>query len=491
MLVDMGKAKECGADVVEIRLDYLKDFNPSHHLETIIKQCPLPTLFTYRSVVLYQRSRAAEVHNLSEKRRRSRINEKMKALQNLIPNSNKTDKASMLDEAIEYLKQLQLQVQWLACNIKQKCIIELVTDFDVPSILDFIVTMLPGTACLEVQREQVADAEALLDIANTIVASVKSQNSDGITPSDFITSLLSKFAHQNGELSTENPRDSMAWGTQLFEECLLGILRNKTIIYVTHQVELLPAADLILVMQNGRVAHAGNNYWMAWASPLSPESEPEMGMSYLFLVYILLYVGSSLCVLVRATLIAVVGILTSQKFFTRMLHSVLRAPMSFSDSTPTRRILNRTSTDQSVMDMEIANKVGRCAFSIIRILGTIFLMSQCAWQVFAIFVPVTTVCVWYQRYYAPITRELARFAESLSGAATIRAFDHECRFINTNLGLIDNHSRPWFHSVSAMEWLSFRLNLLSNFVFTFSLVLLVSLPEGIIKLFQQIFTIHP
>ncbi|KAG9152289.1 hypothetical protein Leryth_024303 [Lithospermum erythrorhizon] len=60
-----------------------------------------------------KRSRAAEIHNLSEKRRRSRINEKMKALQNLIPNSNKTDKASMLDQAIEYLKQLQLQVQML------------------------------------------------------------------------------------------------------------------------------------------------------------------------------------------------------------------------------------------------------------------------------------------------------------------------------------------------------------------------------------------
>ncbi|XP_021722565.1 transcription factor ALC-like [Chenopodium quinoa] len=60
-----------------------------------------------------KRSRAAEVHNMSEKRRRQRINEKMKALQKLIPNSNKTDKASMLDEAIEYLKQLQLQVQML------------------------------------------------------------------------------------------------------------------------------------------------------------------------------------------------------------------------------------------------------------------------------------------------------------------------------------------------------------------------------------------
>uniref|UniRef100_A0A7N0UWZ3 BHLH domain-containing protein n=1 Tax=Kalanchoe fedtschenkoi TaxID=63787 RepID=A0A7N0UWZ3_KALFE len=61
-----------------------------------------------------KRSRAAEVHNLSEKRRRSRINEKLKALQKLIPNSNKSDKASMLDEAIEYLKQLQLQVQMLS-----------------------------------------------------------------------------------------------------------------------------------------------------------------------------------------------------------------------------------------------------------------------------------------------------------------------------------------------------------------------------------------
>ncbi|KAL9248203.1 hypothetical protein vseg_021555 [Gypsophila vaccaria] len=58
-----------------------------------------------------KRIRAAEVHNLSERRRRDRINEKMRALQELIPNCNKVDKASMLDEAIEYLKTLQLQLQ--------------------------------------------------------------------------------------------------------------------------------------------------------------------------------------------------------------------------------------------------------------------------------------------------------------------------------------------------------------------------------------------
>ncbi|XP_078163130.1 transcription factor PHYTOCHROME INTERACTING FACTOR-LIKE 13-like isoform X2 [Carex rostrata] len=66
-----------------------------------------------------RRSRAAEVHNLSERRRRDRINEKMRALQELIPHCNKTDKASILDEAIEYLKSLQMQVQimWMGSGM--------------------------------------------------------------------------------------------------------------------------------------------------------------------------------------------------------------------------------------------------------------------------------------------------------------------------------------------------------------------------------------
>lgn len=69
---------------------------------------------TNRAGMSTKRSRAAEVHNLSERRRRDRINEKMRALQELIPNCNKVDKASMLDEAIEYLKTLQLQVQMMS-----------------------------------------------------------------------------------------------------------------------------------------------------------------------------------------------------------------------------------------------------------------------------------------------------------------------------------------------------------------------------------------
>ncbi|CAL9079469.1 unnamed protein product, partial [Musa textilis] len=58
-----------------------------------------------------KRNRTSEMHNLTERRRRDRIKEKLKALQELIPNSHNLDRASLLDEAIGYIKSLRQQLQ--------------------------------------------------------------------------------------------------------------------------------------------------------------------------------------------------------------------------------------------------------------------------------------------------------------------------------------------------------------------------------------------
>ncbi|KAF8769609.1 hypothetical protein HU200_006203 [Digitaria exilis] len=58
-------------------------------------------------------------------------------------------------------------------------------------------------------REQIADAEALFDIASTLVTSVRSQSSEGITPSDFVTALLKKFGQQG---SPDDEAPSLRWG---------------------------------------------------------------------------------------------------------------------------------------------------------------------------------------------------------------------------------------------------------------------------------------
>ncbi|XP_058074514.1 ABC transporter C family member 3-like [Magnolia sinica] len=405
-------------------------------------------------------------------------------------------------------------------------------------------------------------------------------------------------------------------GTHLFKECLLGILGSKMVIYVTHQVEFLPSADLILVMRDGRITQAGkyndilnsgtdfmelvgahkqalsaldavetepdsqasnsvedgscdagsrkqsphkdaekredqngkmdeiigqkgqlvqeeerekgkvglsvywkyitmasggalvpfvllaqilfqglqigSNYWMAWAAPVSKDTRAPVEGLVLILVYVALAIGSSICVFVRSLLLVTAGYKTATQLFNKMHVCIFRAPMSFFDSTPSGQILNRASTDQSAVDTSIPFQMGSTANAIIGLLGIIAVMSQVAWQVLIVFIPVIATCIWYQQYYIPTARELARlvgvckapniqhFAESLSGSTTIRSFDQESRFMDMNMSLIDGYSRPKFHTAGAMEWLCFRLDMLSSITFAFCLVFLITMPKGVI-----------
>ncbi|XP_062144759.1 bifunctional 3-dehydroquinate dehydratase/shikimate dehydrogenase, chloroplastic-like [Alnus glutinosa] len=48
MVIDMKQAKAEGADVVEVRLDYIKNFQPRQDLEIILRNKPLPVIIVYR-----------------------------------------------------------------------------------------------------------------------------------------------------------------------------------------------------------------------------------------------------------------------------------------------------------------------------------------------------------------------------------------------------------------------------------------------------------
>ncbi|KAG2604788.1 uncharacterized protein LOC120669937 [Panicum virgatum] len=63
-----------------------------------------------------RRGQATDPHSIAERLRREKISDRMKNLQDLVPNSNKADKASMLDEIIDYVKFLQLQVKVLSMS---------------------------------------------------------------------------------------------------------------------------------------------------------------------------------------------------------------------------------------------------------------------------------------------------------------------------------------------------------------------------------------
>ncbi|KAJ1294521.1 hypothetical protein BS78_01G152500 [Paspalum vaginatum] len=59
---------------------------------------------------------ATESQSLYAKKRRERINERLRILQNLVPNGTKVDISTMLEEAVQYVKFLQLQIKLLSSD---------------------------------------------------------------------------------------------------------------------------------------------------------------------------------------------------------------------------------------------------------------------------------------------------------------------------------------------------------------------------------------
>ncbi|KAM0862801.1 hypothetical protein ACQ4PT_045023 [Festuca glaucescens] len=62
------------------------------------------------------RGSATDPQSLYAKRRREKINDKLRALQKLVPNGTKVDLSTMLEEAVLYVKFLQLQIKVLSSD---------------------------------------------------------------------------------------------------------------------------------------------------------------------------------------------------------------------------------------------------------------------------------------------------------------------------------------------------------------------------------------
>ncbi|KAL2629438.1 hypothetical protein R1flu_014124 [Riccia fluitans] len=250
---------------------------------------------------------------------------------------------------------------------------------------------------------------------------------------------------------------------------------------------------IILVETIFQVLQIGSNYWIAWATPATAGNEQKVNNLTLILVYVALASGSSIFVFCRAMLVSIVGLLTAQKYFLDMLRSIFQAPMSSFDSATTNLILSRASSDQTVLDLNMQFRFSGILVTTLQLVGVIAVMSQVTWEVSLLFVPVVAVCISVQRYYMASARELSRlvgiqkspiihhFCESVQGAATIRSFGQEDRFVRTNLKLLDRYSRPVFHSFSATEWLLIRIEMLSTFLFASSLMIITIFPPDSIN----------
>ncbi|KAJ3561287.1 hypothetical protein NP233_g10282 [Leucocoprinus birnbaumii] len=163
------------------------------------------------------------------------------------------------------------------------------------------------------------------------------------------------------------------------------------------------------------------------------------------------------------------GLRSARRLHDAMLDSLIKAPLSFFELTPTGRILNLFSRDVYVADQILARVIqGFCRTSAVCLFILIVIGSSFPPFLIAV-VPLGWFYLRVMKYYLATSRELKRldavsrspifawFSESLAGLSTIRAFHQQAIFTQNNQHRIDRNQICYLPSISVNRWLAVRL----------------------------------
>lgn len=171
-----------------------------------------------------------------------------------------------------------------------------------------------------------------------------------------------------------------------------------------------------------------------------------------------------------AVSISIFGTRASKVMLKRAMFRVLRAPMSFFDTTPLGRITNRFSKDIDVMDNNLTDSMRMYLLMLGQIIATIGLILAYYYYFVAAMVPLMIAFVFAAYYYRASAREIkrheailrshvfAKFSEAVYGTSTIRAYGVQDHFLKTIRQTIDEFDGAYFLTFSNQRWLSLRLD---------------------------------
>ncbi|KAF8941210.1 hypothetical protein BGZ47_007463 [Haplosporangium gracile] len=216
----------------------------------------------------------------------------------------------------------------------------------------------------------------------------------------------------------------------------------------------------------------GVNVWLQhWSS--RSEANQRDGVPLFLGVYailVLCYMATDISV--NLIIFVGAGVRSSRLLHDRLVDKVLRLPMSFFDTTPVGRIVNRFSTDMDGLDSELPNNVTDVYYFLTIVLGTVIVISFNL-PIFVALVPfLLFFYFWIQVYYMRTSRALKRihmisksplyqhFAETLAGVSTIRAMRCHLRFSADNARKSDKSANAYWAYITANRWLSVRLEFL-------------------------------
>ncbi|KAI5461280.1 P-loop containing nucleoside triphosphate hydrolase protein [Mariannaea sp. PMI_226] len=253
--------------------------------------------------------------------------------------------------------------------------------------------------------------------------------------------------------------------------------------YIGASGTLFNAPLVIFVLLLSQGANIMTSLWLSyWTS-----DKYGLSTGVYIAIYASLGVLQALLMFLFSVLLSILGTNSSKFMLHKAVTRVLRAPMSFFDTTPLGRITNRFSRDVDVMDNNLTDAI-RMFFLTLGMITSVFILIIAYFYYFAIaLVPLYLIFVLAASYYRASAREVkrfesvlrsnvfAKFGEGLSGVASIRAYGLQERFIRELRESIDEMNGAYYITFANQRWLSVRIDMIGTLlVFTVAILVVTS-----------------
>jgi ATP-binding cassette, subfamily C (CFTR/MRP), member 1 len=219
-----------------------------------------------------------------------------------------------------------------------------------------------------------------------------------------------------------------------------------------------------------------SNIWLSdWSE--NPDAATDMRVRNVFLgVYAALGVGQALTLFAGSLTLAFGCLGAARYLHNKLLSHSMRLPMSFFDTTPLGRIMNRFSKDVDMVDNTLPMTIRMWLMMLFNVLAVFVVITYSTPWFAVVIVPLAIFYYFIQKFYVATSRQLKRlesvtrspiyshFGESITGQSTIRAYGEETRFTLESETRVDYNQMTAYPSIIANRWLGLRLEIVGAVV---------------------------
>ena len=152
---------------------------------------------------------------------------------------------------------------------------------------------------------------------------------------------------------------------------------------------------------------AANIVLSSWSTDAAASTDTSVRDKYLG-IYGGLGMLQSLFILLASSYVMIGTLNAATKMHGTMLARIIRSPMSYFDTTPLGRILNRFSKDIDIVDVTVPMNIRMLLTQSFNVIGTLFVICFANPLFLTVVVPIVLMYYFLQKFYVATARQVKR-----------------------------------------------------------------------------------